>query len=79
MLQSFHQGQLDAQKDREALGKTLGEMITEGARRQEERHDQLAQQLATQKGSFGMFRWIVDSVILLCGAAMTEVVTRFFR
>jgi hypothetical protein len=79
MLQSFHDGQIAAQKDRENLGKHIGAMIADSARRQEERHDQMAQQLAAQKGSFGTLRWIFDSLVLLCGGVLAGLVTYFFR
>jgi hypothetical protein len=79
MLKIFHDGHIDAQKDRETLGRTLGAMIAESAKRQEERHEQLAQQLATQNGTFGTFRWIVDSLVLLCGGALAGIVTHFVR
>ena len=55
-------------------------MIADSARRQEERHDQLAQQLATQKGSFGTLGWIFDSLVLLCGARWPDLSrTSFIR
>ena len=79
MLKLFHDGQIDAQRDHEALGRTLGAMIADSAKRQEERHDQLAQQLATQKGTFGTFRWMFDSLVMLCGGALAGVVTHFIR
>ena len=79
MLQIYHDGQIAAQKDRENLGKSIGTMIADSARRQEERHDQLAQQLATQKGSFGTLGWIFDSLVLLCGGALAGLVTHFFH
>jgi hypothetical protein len=79
MLKIFHDGQIDAQKDREILGRTLGAMIADSAKRQEERHEQLAQQLAMQKGTFGTFRWMVDSLVLLCGGALAGIVTHLIH
>jgi hypothetical protein len=79
MLKIFHDGQINAQRDRETLGRTLSDMITDSAKRQEERHEQLAQQLATQKGTFGTFRWMFDSLVLLCGGALAGIVTHFVR
>lgn len=79
MLKIFHDGQIEAQKDRESLGRTLGAMISDSAKRQEERYERLAQQLATQKGTFGTFRWMFDSLVLLCGGALAGIVTHFVR
>jgi hypothetical protein len=79
MLKLFHDGQIDAQRDRESLGRTLGAMIADSAKRQQERHEQLAQQLATQNGTFGTFRWMFDSLVLLCGGALAGIVTHFVR
>lgn len=77
MLKIFHDAQIDAQRDRETLARTLSDMIAGSAKRQEERHEQLAQQLATQKGTFGTFRWMFDSLVLLCGGALAGIVTHF--
>ena len=79
MLQIFHDGQIAAQKDRETLGKTLTAMIGDSTKRQEERHDQLAQQLATQTGTFGALGWIFDSLVLLCGGALAGIVSHFIH